>query len=117
MTILRPSTSLRVRKIVSGIFRRKMPRPQILLTLSEVEGRTVGIATCFDASRVLRTLRWPSFAPISVPAIGSIGCVPPALRPYIRLARLDRPIGTWLLLFPVLVGHRAWPPSAGPIGG
>jgi len=25
---------------------------------------------------------------------------PAALRPYIRLARLDRPIGTWLLLFP-----------------
>src|SRR5690242_6814980 len=25
---------------------------------------------------------------------------PPALVPYIRLARLDRPIGTWLLLFP-----------------
>src|SRR5690349_14399516 len=26
--------------------------------------------------------------------------VPAALRPYLRLARLDRPIGTWLLLFP-----------------
>ncbi len=26
--------------------------------------------------------------------------VPPAWRPYLRLARLDRPIGTWLLLFP-----------------
>ncbi len=26
--------------------------------------------------------------------------VPPALRPYLRLMRLDRPIGTWLLLFP-----------------
>ena len=26
--------------------------------------------------------------------------VPPAWRPYFRLARLDRPIGTWLLLFP-----------------
>src|SRR6516225_9304947 len=25
---------------------------------------------------------------------------PPALLPFIRLARLDRPIGTWLLLFP-----------------
>lgn len=25
---------------------------------------------------------------------------PPSLRPYLRLARLDRPIGTWLLLFP-----------------
>src|SRR5262245_48063052 len=26
--------------------------------------------------------------------------MPQAVRPYIRLARLDRPIGTWLLLFP-----------------
>ena len=26
--------------------------------------------------------------------------LPPAFRPYARLARLDRPIGTWLLLFP-----------------
>ena len=26
--------------------------------------------------------------------------MPPWLRPYCRLARLDRPIGTWLLLFP-----------------
>jgi 4-hydroxybenzoate polyprenyltransferase len=26
--------------------------------------------------------------------------VPAAFRPYLRLARLDRPIGTWLLLFP-----------------
>ena len=26
--------------------------------------------------------------------------LPPALRPYFRLMRLDRPIGTWLLLFP-----------------
>ena len=27
---------------------------------------------------------------------------PPVLRPYLRLARLDRPIGTWLLLWPCL---------------
>ncbi len=26
--------------------------------------------------------------------------VPPAMRPYLRLARIDRPIGTWLLLIP-----------------
>ncbi|HEX3410909.1 MAG TPA: 4-hydroxybenzoate octaprenyltransferase, partial [Stellaceae bacterium] len=26
--------------------------------------------------------------------------LPMRLRPYARLARLDRPIGTWLLLFP-----------------
>ena len=41
--------------------------------------------------------------------------LPRALRPYARLARLDRPIGTWLLLFPgwwaiVLAG----PPGAAP---
>ena len=38
---------------------------------------------------------------------------PAALRPYIRLARLDRPIGTWLLLFPgwwsVAMAARGWP--------
>jgi 4-hydroxybenzoate polyprenyltransferase len=38
---------------------------------------------------------------------------PAALRPYIRLARLDRPIGTWLLLFPgwwsVAMAAQAWP--------
>ena len=46
------------------------------------------------------------------PATGDIGAsdipkggwvdrrAPPWARPYIRLARLDRPIGTWLLLFP-----------------
>ena len=39
--------------------------------------------------------------------------VPPALRPYIRLARLDRPIGTWLLLFPcwwgIAFAAERWP--------
>jgi 4-hydroxybenzoate polyprenyltransferase len=38
---------------------------------------------------------------------------PPALRPYIRLARLDRPIGTWLLLFPgwwaIALAAPGWP--------
>ncbi len=38
---------------------------------------------------------------------------PPRLRPYIRLARLDRPIGTWLLLFPgwwgIALAARRWP--------
>lgn len=29
---------------------------------------------------------------------------PPATRPYLRLSRADRPIGTWLLLFPCLWG-------------
>lgn len=27
-------------------------------------------------------------------------CVPAAIRPYLKLARVDRPIGTWLLLYP-----------------
>lgn len=38
---------------------------------------------------------------------------PSALRPYIRLARLDRPIGTWLLLFPgwwaIAMAAERWP--------
>ncbi len=39
---------------------------------------------------------------------------PRKVRPYCRLARLDRPIGTWLLLWPclwgiALAGARAWP--------
>ena len=39
---------------------------------------------------------------------------PAALRPYARLMRLDRPIGTWLLLLPcwwglALAGSAAWP--------
>ncbi len=38
---------------------------------------------------------------------------PAALRPYARLARLDRPIGTWLLLFPcwwgIALAGEAWP--------
>jgi len=38
---------------------------------------------------------------------------PAALVPYIRLARLDRPIGTWLLLFPgwwaIALAKQGWP--------
>ena len=38
---------------------------------------------------------------------------PQSLRPYIRLARLDRPIGTWLLLFPgwwaIAMAAERWP--------
>ncbi len=38
---------------------------------------------------------------------------PRALRPYARLARLDRPIGTWLLLFPcwwgIALAAQTWP--------
>jgi 4-hydroxybenzoate polyprenyltransferase len=39
--------------------------------------------------------------------------VPAVLRPYARLARLDRPIGTWLLLFPawwgIALAAEGWP--------
>jgi 4-hydroxybenzoate polyprenyltransferase len=42
--------------------------------------------------------------------------VSPALRPYARLARLDRPIGTWLLLFPcwwgLALASPGWPDPA-----
>ena len=49
--------------------------------------------------------------------------VPAGLRPYCRLARLDRPIGTWLLLFPgwwsialaAAPGEVAEPPPADPL--
>jgi 4-hydroxybenzoate polyprenyltransferase len=35
-----------------------------------------------------------------IPHEGWVARLPRGLRPYARLARLDRPIGTWLLLFP-----------------
>ena len=35
-----------------------------------------------------------------IPEGGWIDHLPEMIRPYLRLARLDRPIGTWLLLFP-----------------
>jgi 4-hydroxybenzoate polyprenyltransferase len=35
-----------------------------------------------------------------MPQGGWVDRMPETLRPYLRLARLDRPIGTWLLLFP-----------------
>jgi 4-hydroxybenzoate polyprenyltransferase len=42
--------------------------------------------------------------------------LPKPLRPYARLARLDRPIGTWLLLFPgwwgIALAGRRWPDPA-----
>ena len=42
--------------------------------------------------------------------------LPSSVRPYARLARLDRPIGTWLLLFPgwwgVALAARRWPDPA-----
>jgi 4-hydroxybenzoate polyprenyltransferase len=42
--------------------------------------------------------------------------LPASTRPYARLARLDRPIGTWLLLFPgwwgIAIASRTWPSPA-----
>ena len=42
--------------------------------------------------------------------------LPAPARPYVRLARLDRPIGTWLLLFPgwwgIALAARRWPDPA-----
>jgi 4-hydroxybenzoate polyprenyltransferase len=43
---------------------------------------------------------------------GFIGALPPRLRPYASLMRLDRPIGTWLLYWPC-----AWSVALAGIGG
>jgi 4-hydroxybenzoate polyprenyltransferase len=42
----------------------------------------------------------PGVDATDIPHHGWVARLPRALRPYARLARLDRPIGTWLLLFP-----------------
>jgi 4-hydroxybenzoate polyprenyltransferase len=43
---------------------------------------------------------------------GFIGALPPRLRPYASLMRLDRPIGTWLLYWPC-----AWSAALAGVGG
>jgi 4-hydroxybenzoate polyprenyltransferase len=43
---------------------------------------------------------------------GFIGALPPALRPFASLMRLDRPIGTWLLYWPC-----AWSVALAGVGG
>jgi 4-hydroxybenzoate polyprenyltransferase len=43
---------------------------------------------------------------------GFIGALPPRLRPYASLMRLDRPIGSWLLYWPC-----AWSVALGGVGG
>ena len=43
---------------------------------------------------------------------GFIGALPPALRPYASLIRLDRPVGTWLLYWPC-----AWSVALAGVGG
>ena len=43
----------------------------------------------------------PETSPSDIPRGGWVDrLTPPWTRPYIRLARFDRPIGTWLLLWP-----------------
>ncbi len=48
-----------------------------------------------------------------IPAEGLVARAPRGLRPYLRLARLDRPIGTWLLLWPcwwsLALAAERWP--------
>jgi 4-hydroxybenzoate polyprenyltransferase len=48
-----------------------------------------------------------------IPDRGLVAMLPSTLRPYARLARLDRPIGTWLLLLPcwwgVALAAPGWP--------
>jgi 4-hydroxybenzoate polyprenyltransferase len=56
----------------------------------------------------------PGVDATDIPREGWVARLPRGLRPYARLARLDRPIGTWLLLFPcwwglALAGERALP--------
>ena len=43
---------------------------------------------------------------------GFIGALPPRLRPYASLMRIDRPIGTWLLYWPC-----AWSVALAGVGG
>lgn len=55
-------------------------------------------------------------AATDIPDQGIVAALPAAWRPYARLARLDRPIGTWLLLWPcwwsiALAGDGIWPDS------
>ena len=51
-----------------------------------------------------------------IPAAGLVARAPRGLRPYLRLARLDRPIGTWLLLWPcwwsLALAAERWPDPA-----
>src|SRR6185437_10758434 len=109
---MRPSTSLRMRKIFSGIRHWKMPRTY---SPHPERSRRAHRRPCNVPSRVesdknhrmaeLRTdIRAGDWVDRRAPR---------ALRPYIRLARLDRPIGTWLLLFPcwwgIAFAAERWP--------
>lgn len=55
-------------------------------------------------------------SPIDIPQDSWVDrLLPQRLRPYARLARLDRPIGTWLLLFPCWWGIALAPPGEGTL--
>lgn len=48
--------------------------------------------------------RDPDIVPADSALPGLLALLPAALKPYVLLARLDRPIGIWLLFFPCLIG-------------
>ncbi|MEQ9327335.1 MAG: UbiA family prenyltransferase, partial [Rhodospirillales bacterium] len=59
-------------------------------------------------------MRQPTSTASDIPRTGLFEAyAPEAVKPYGRLSRLDRPIGTWLLLFPclwsVLMATDGWP--------
>jgi 4-hydroxybenzoate polyprenyltransferase len=57
----------------------------------------------------------PPPAPAPAPAAWLVEAAPRALQPYLRLARVDRPVGTYLVLLPALSGLAlAAPPGALP---
>ncbi len=51
-----------------------------------------------------------------IPVVHWIDRLPSGIRPYLRLARIDRPIGTWLLLFPCWWGAALAQPSSPELG-
>src|ERR1700733_14390396 len=57
----------------------------------------------------------PAAAPADAIAHSWVEAAPSRIQPYLRLARLDRPIGTWLLFLPCIFGL-ALGTAAQPIG-
>ena len=46
----------------------------------------------------------PNQAPADAVHANWVTHMPPRLRPWLQLMRLDRPVGTWLLLWPCIFG-------------
>jgi 4-hydroxybenzoate polyprenyltransferase len=77
----------------------------------------------FSRSMFSRSMSRPAQSTVTAPVADAIGnwvdtLAPGWLRPYLRLARLDRPIGSWLLLLPcwwssalAAVAAHKWGPS------